>query len=125
VIVRYDGGPDLVSPGVADQIAKIVWANEFDTFDLLAIESRGATTAFAYQDLAQRFGPQLHSTGLSVEEFCGVRFDLNFDKGLGGAGALAVIFLAAIGIVSALGLLIATIPKRIAEQSRARKGKRR
>jgi hypothetical protein len=114
VIVRYDDGPDLASPGIADQVAQIVWANEPYRFDLLAIESRGTTVAYSYSDLEERFGPPPIALGSTVESSCGARFDLNFDKGLGGAAAFAIILLAAIGIVGVLGWLIAVIPKMIA-----------
>ncbi len=116
VIVRYDAGPDLASPGIADQVAQIVWGSEPYRFDLLAVESRGTTAAFSYSDLEQRFGPQPSGSESSAQDLCGARFDLNFhiDKGFEGAAAFAIIVLAALGIVGVLGWFIAVIPKMIA-----------
>ncbi len=127
VIVRYDDGPDLASPGVADQIAQIVWSNELGRFDMLVIESRGTTAVFAYADLAERLGPPPYDTQISVESVCNRSFrSPHIDKDIDGVAIFFILgFLLMAGAVVIAGLLWISVvlPPMVAERWRKRRGR--
>jgi hypothetical protein len=112
VLVRYAAAPQLDQPGVASDIAGIVWTHEGVRFQTLTIEAGGTSASFSYEELATQFPPRpsgLDSlTTAHVEALGSVRLTLfeGFDDIGRDATHMAAFFGA--GLLALISLVVAT-----------------